>query len=42
MVRKGEKDMWTDLEMLIMSLCCLGVGLCVGADLPGSRRKRRR
>lgn len=34
--------MWSDLEMLIMSLCCVGLGLSIGADLGEKKRKRRR
>lgn len=34
--------MWSDIEMLIMSLCCVGLGFTLGIDWSTSKRKGRR
>lgn len=32
--------MWSDLEMLIMSLCCIGLGFTIGLDFKSALVKR--
>ena len=32
--------MWSDLEMLIMSLCCIGLGFTIGVDFKAAQVKR--
>lgn len=34
--------MWSDLEMLIMSLCCIGLGFTVGVDWKSKEKKKRK
>ena len=34
--------MWSDLEMLIMCICCIGLGFTAGIDCGESKKKRRR
>ena len=33
--------MWSDLEMLIMSLCCIGLGFTIGVDLHSGKKKSK-
>lgn len=34
--------MWTDFEMLIMCLCCMGLGLTIGEEWGSSKKEKRR
>lgn len=31
--------MWSDIEMLIMCLCCVGLGFSIGVDWPRHKNK---
>lgn len=34
--------MWTDIEMLIMCLCCAGLGFTIGIDWNEAKNKKRK
>ena len=34
--------MWSDLEMMIMMLCCIGLGFTIGVDWSGDKHKTKR
>lgn len=34
--------MWSDFEMLVMALCCIGLGFTVGVDFKAAQVKKNR
>ena len=34
--------MWSDIEMLIMCLCCAGLGFTIGDDWGSYKKKKRK
>lgn len=34
--------MWSDMEMLIMMLCCVGLGFTIGEDWGSHKKNKKR